>query len=270
MGFKGDNYSIDARDSTVVIGFGNLYDDLGILKSTDYGVTWTKTIIQQNIFPLPDTIYSNGGDINVLIDNAGMVHAWFSSLVYINDSMNGPIRQDYSDGLEYWNESMGSNNYVEIAATQDFNGNGIIDFPHTIPASCTQRIPCGDFGAGLTIQPSAGIDASGIIYLSYSAIDEMTDTINYPELRRHVYMMKLTPPYNPSDWTYPEDIIPNISSGGNGFQQEGVFACTGKRVDNNNVYVLYQRDDMAGYRLAGAGTCDAYYNQGQETSFWPL
>lgn len=274
-GFGADNYSIDAKNNIVVIGFGDKYTDVGILKSLDSGQTWTKTIIQPHPISLynknfnsdanndgiADTLLTNNGDVNVLIDNNGMAHVWFSKTRYYYDSLGGFGYFPHEDGLQYWNESMGANNYVEIAAAQDYNGNGILDFPH----DTSWAINSGHIGyypiGGLTIMPSAGIDASGKIYLTYSSVNESTDTSVIAELSRHIYISTLAPPYSPSDWSYPYDIIPSIASGGMGEMQEGAFASIARSVDNNFAYILYQRDERPGIRvIAPPGSWDS--NQG--------
>jgi len=277
-GFNASNYSIDAKDSIVAIGFGNIFTDVGLLKSVDNGQTWTKTIIQQHPIPfyngnltdinndgINDTIFSNTGDVKVLIDNGGTVHAWFSSMRYYADTINSVKQLPWTDGLEYWNESMGTNNYVEIAATQDFNGNGILDTPMTVPFGCTRILPWADYNGGMTIMPSAGIDANGKIYLAYAALDERTDLMLTDELRRHIFMMTLEPPYDPAFWTYPYDIIPSIASGGSGESQEGAFACVGRHVDNSYAYVMYQRDDAPGTIKSKNGTCSVLRNFGNSS-----
>jgi len=289
-GFSGDCYSIDARGNDVAISFGEMTTDVGILKSTDGGVTWTKKIIQKHPIPfyafcncatfyipnaqdtVVDTVYSNSGDSKILIDNSGMCHVWFSDFNYHDaDSLDGYYnRHDGTDGLSYWNETMaedtgGARSYVTIAAAQDFNGNGIIDFATgdstDTTVFCTTRVLTGQYGGGITIMPSAGIDASGRIYLTYATIDESADT-SFFELYRHIYMMTLAPPYNPADWSYPYDIIPSIANGGNGRHQEGAFACTGRFVDSLYAYVLYQRDTVPGHSISPLGTCDHINNFG--------
>ena len=50
-GFGGDAYSIDAKGDTVAIVISETYTDLFLLKSTDAGATWTKTIIQKAPIP---------------------------------------------------------------------------------------------------------------------------------------------------------------------------------------------------------------------------
>jgi hypothetical protein len=282
LGFEGDAYSIDARDSIVAISYGDSKIDVGLLKSTDYGITWTKTIVQQHPIPfythdsitdlnhdgITDTVFTNGGDSHVLIDLNGICHVWFSAFRFFDndgsDEFTNPMY--YTDGLEYWNENMASNAYVQIATAEDFNSNGRIDYPVTggiFSSSCTSFYPFGFYGKGLTQTPSAGIDAAGKIYLSYSTVDESADTALYGRLFRHVYMKTLAPPYNPGDWTYPYDIVPSLSSGGQGNHQEAVFAYTAKNVDNNYAHVLYQRDTIPGNSFSMFASCDNYQNAGK-------
>ena len=78
-------------------------------------------------------------------------------------------------------------------------------------------------------------------------------------MHRHVYMMTL--PQGSTDWTYPFDIVPSIADGGDGENQEAVFACMAKRVDAD-ACVLYQRDNAPGHALAAATSCDLANNLG--------
>jgi hypothetical protein len=291
-GFGGDSYAIDARGDVVAISYGDTYTDIGLLKSTDGGVTWTKKIIQKHPIPfyadcncgtfyipdatdtIVDTVYTSNGDSRVLIDNNDMCHVWFSEFNYHDadstDEFYNP--HDGTDGIAYWNENMpedtgGPRGYVTIASAQDFNGNGEIDAPVDTFTNCTIRNPWGVYGGGLSIMPSAGIDASGKIYLTYHSITEFpnADTTFFHALHFHVYMMTLAWPYTPTTWTYPYDIIPSTLEGGSGETQEGAFACTGRRVDNDFAYVLYQRDDAPGHALAADGTCDKLKNFGNSS-----
>ena len=269
-GFGGDEYSIDAIGDTVAIVFSDPTTDVGLLKSYDAGVTWTKTIIQQ--FPIPmwvidmptdtnadsiaDRIPTNSGDAKVLLDNNGMAHVWFSDYTLLDDSVD--LSYNYFPGVDnlfYWNESLnlGQNGY--IAAAQDFNGDSVLNVG-TDTTTC--GLQWGTYGGGITQMPSAGINPNtGIIYLTYQTIDESADVITYKQAHRHVYMMTLAPPYDPNTWTYPYDIVPSIADGGNGYLQEAVFACTGRLVDDSCAYVLYQRDEYPGVALAATTiVCD--------------
>jgi hypothetical protein len=267
MGFGGDEYAIDARGNTVAIVLGSTITDLMLLKSTDAGATWTKTIIYRSPLPMfntsdgsisdtnadgiQDTISSHGGDQAIVIDDNDSCHVFFSDVRWISD---GATAGSYSyfpgtDGLEYWNESMPEGGFQLIAAAEDFNGNNLLD----VPADQTCSFQWGNYGGGITGIPSAGIDDNGTIYLSYQTINELADTGTYLQAHRHIYIM--TSPDNGATWTYPHNIVPMIADGGDGENEEAVFATLPKRI-GSVLPVLYQRDAAPGHALAAAGTCD--------------
>lgn len=282
LGFGGDNYSIDARGNTVAIAYSDVTTDVGLLKSTDGGLTWTKTIVQRMPIPLfdintmitdtgavpdgvVDTLNTNGGDAHVLIDNEGMCHVWFSDYRWYCDQSN-PGSYNYfpsTDGLFYWNETLPTDGYYAMAFADDLNGNGTIDIPQdtTCSGDAVGSLAWGQYRVAVTGMPSAGIDASGTLYLAYQTIDELADTTFYHQAHRHVYIKTLAKPYSSGAWTDAFDIVPSIAEGGDGENQEAVFACVAKKVDND-VCVLYQRDNAPGHALATAGTCDATNNLG--------
>ncbi|MFM7727000.1 MAG: sialidase family protein, partial [Flavobacteriales bacterium] len=194
-GWDADAYAIDAKNGVVVIVYGDFDTDVGIIKSTDGGTTWTKKIVQQ--FPIPlfdantmstdaygpngtgapdgiaDTLLSNGADAHALIDNSGMVHVWFSKIrVYSRTAGLGLSYFPNSDGLYYWNETKPVNGYVLVAQTLDMNNNGVVNLPSG--GACSS--PYGYYDGGLTQMPSAGIDASGNLYVTYQSICELCDT----------------------------------------------------------------------------------------------
>jgi hypothetical protein len=281
-GFSGDAYSIDAIGDTIAISFGDEFTDVGLLISTDAGVTWTKTIVQSHPQPfydllsdsltdinsdgVADTISSNSGDSKVLIDNNGMCHVWFSSHRYINDSMGDGIYTPIhtTNELFYWNESMPVNAYVPLQLEFDWNGNGILD----VPSDTTCNLPYGNYGGGVIQMPSAGIDAFGKIYLTYQSVNELTDTIDYKQIRKHIYVTTLSPPYNPYDWTFPYNIIPDFVHGGFGEYQEAVFASTARRVIGSDICIIFQRDGATGHALTDTSTCDFTNNFGNSSDIF--
>ena len=87
-GFGADSYSIDAQGENVAIVFGDLDTDMGLLKSTDGGLNWTKTVIVTMPIPnfdfdsdytdidgdgINDTLLTGSGDATILIDHSGRV-----------------------------------------------------------------------------------------------------------------------------------------------------------------------------------------------------
>lgn len=288
--FINDSYSIDGRGNTVAISIGYEYTDVILLKSIDAGVNWTKTIIQKHPIPqfsacacstnyiqdsIPiDTVRANGGDSKVLIDNNGMCHVWFSALDYYADTSGQVFTNTHTDNLFYWNESLGADtttvwnsltggngSYVAIAQAEDFNMNGIIDLPQPSSPTCFEVL--GEYGMGITQMPSAGIDANGKIYLCYSTVNELADATTWHLARRHVYTMSLPFPYNPANWSYPGNIIPMINDGGDGENEECVFASMSRRVLNDTAYIMYQVDGTPGLSTYNPGACQTVLNLNQ-------
>lgn len=268
-GFGGDSYFIDAQGENVAIVFGDLDTDMGLLKSTDGGLNWTKTIIVTMPIPnfdfdtdftdidgdgINDTLLTGSGDATILIDHSGRVNVWFSLAEWWRDSTNaaGELYAPLTDGLYYWNETMGTDSFQLIAETQDYNGNGIIDFP----ADTTCARPYGRYGWSATSRPSAGIDSSGTIYLTYMALIESADTAFFKQMHTHQYV--ITSPDNGLSWTYPWDLVLPQSMFGNGDRQECAYGAMARFVDNW-VYILYQRDDAPGHSLS-TQPCDAANN----------
>ncbi len=236
-GFDGDAYCLaQPNGNTVAYVLGGMTKDLVLMKSTDNGNTWTKTIIIQ--FPYPffnesvnainaaDAVFSNDGSISAVIDNSGMVHVFYGSAsVFNEDITDGSISFYYGSTLNYWNESMGAGaTPVTISSIKDENQNGQIDIVDVAP-----------YGIGLISHPSSAIGSDGTIYVTYSSIHDYLNngTYNY----RHIYAVKSTD--NGSTWTSAMDITPyNLNA-------ENLFGSLAPQVDNN-LHLVYQRDTIPG------------------------
>ena len=260
-GFSAENYSIDCSGNTVVIGACDLMCDVVYWKSTDNGTTWTKTIIEAapiaayntaaDYAPLisdvdgdgvGDTILSNAGDMNVTLDNNGMVHATWSLMRCLDDDTTAGTSLGVfltTSGIMYWNEGMSAP--AEVAGLVDQNGDG----QFTLPAGNGTDLPFGRYGnGGLTIHPQIGFDANNNVFLVYSAVSEATDTINYNAALRHIFLTYSTD--MGATWSVAEDLVPSAAQGGDGEYQEGVWPSIAKSNDNN-VHVVYQRDPCPEY-----------------------
>jgi hypothetical protein len=261
-GFSAEDYHIDARGNTVAIVAGGFANDAVLLKSTDNGTTWTKTIIlafpdpiylngdhvvgiiDVNLDGVADTVETNAGDITVTIDNNNICHVAFGRMRALDDDTTA--EESYfpgTDGLYYWNETMAQP--VIIAGVEDLNGDGVISFPQN------PNYSFGLYNTGLTQQPSIGIDAQNNIYIAYSSINELTDTTFFQQALRHVWAIKSTD--GGTSWSVPLDVVPMSAQGGDGEFQEAVYPSLATLVDNQ-LHIVYQRDVAPGHSLSSDAT----------------
>jgi len=257
FGFSADDYAIDAKDSVVAIVSGGNVHDLFLLKSTDNGNTWVKTVI--DTFPIhnyidttmisdingdgvADTIVVSDGSVSVLLDENHKAHV-FSGMTRMLDTANSAHASYFPgyDALLYWNENMPIDSAKVIATALDYNHDGIINLP-----TGGGNFPFGTYGTGLASFPSSGIDANNTIYLAYSSIVEFDSIANNVDqnghLFRHTYVKKSTD--HGMTWSLPSDIYTDAFT-------EVVFASVARKVDAN-VHLVYQRDDVAGNSLQGS------------------
>lgn len=208
---RADSYAMAARDNVVVILVASAWHDMFILKSTDSGETFTKTIIWEHPYPFfdfnttltTDTLYAVDNSAFPAIDQNGMVHVVWGIGRVARLASNPPQPGyynywPYTDGIGYWNESMGpipealnphhtmKPEYLEslgmlIGWTQDVNNSGFIfDFEGTAsPPFNTYR------SLGISTMPTIAIDGN-MILLAYASTTETfvtpDGTMNYKHI----------------------------------------------------------------------------------------
>ena len=262
-GFRADIYEITAIDSTVAFLIGDEYCDLILMKSTDNGDTWTKTIIWEHPYPMfdpynqtpTDTFYCADGAHSLCIDGSGKIHVAFGITRTYSDG-NSTHLFDEVDGIAYWNEDMttfsnnlnalspygdpGSEliqNYNLIAWSQDINGNGQLDFLDD----------WGDYGLGVSSMPQLIIDEGNNRYLIFSSVTEgySTDDQNY----RHLWVRGFS--YTNQAWgdflDLNQDLIYLFS--------ECVFPSCSPTSDDQ-VHLIFMEDSEPG--MAVKGDLDPY------------
>jgi hypothetical protein len=266
-GFSAENYSIDCRGDVVVIVAADLMCDIVMWKSTDNGTSWNKTVLvaapiaayntTADYAPLisdvdgdgvGDTILTNAGDPNVTLDNNNVAHVTWSSMRALdNDTTAGTSLGVFltTDGINYWNENMSAP--AEVAGIVDQNNDGTF----TLPLNANE-LPFGRYGnGGLSIHPQIGFDGNNNIFLVYSSVSELTDTLNYSAALRHIFITSSTD--MGATWSAPEDIVPlsTAPQGGDGEYQECVWPSIA-RDNGNNVHIVYQRDNVPEYFVNNA------------------
>lgn len=157
LAIAADDYVMTSKGNTVVILCGSPWYDLFMLKSTDNGDTWEKTVIWEHPYPFfdmqttltSDTLWCMDASANAAIDDNGNVHVvWgVGRVARLEAAPPDPGYYNYwpySDGIGYWNETMEapipeadnphhtmSPDYLESLGmlcgwTQDVNNSGFI------------------------------------------------------------------------------------------------------------------------------------------------
>lgn len=262
IGFDGDSYAITARGNTVAFAVFNQFGDVVLMKSTDNGSNWTKTIINDSELDMydptaantisdftgdnvADTLETSDQSGTIIIDNNGMAHVWYGLMRVLDDDPTVDVASSYfpaTNGIVYWNESFGEDNGQIIAGAPDLDGDGGVGvLGGNISAIALYYVSLAGF-------PNASIDpVTGNIYLTYSAHMETLD--NGAQHYRHVFAMRSTD--NGCSWSEPFDVTPNSDF------SECVFASQ-TPLTTDSVRFIYQEDVEPG--LAVRGDEDAYDN----------
>lgn len=251
-----DGYEVVAKGDVVAVIMGGWNESLTMWKSTDNGGTWTHTTI--NEFPLApwdyvntisdvdgdgvaDTIVTTGSDISAVIDNNNQVHVAVGLMRVLGDTPGSYSYFPGTDGLLYWNESMGANSIINnvIAGIEDTDGDGVITIAPDIAI----------YQATLTGMPAIGVDAQNNVHLAYSSLVENSTNggatgceMSY----RNVYYMYSTD--GGANWAVPTVVE------GSPFD-EMVWPNMTKRV-TNCVHLTYFKDGTPGNSFQPTGnTC---------------
>ncbi len=184
----GDQYSIDARDSIVAITSTDALEDLAYWKSTNFGLTFTKVIVDSFIYApysskklMLDTPFTQDGATSIAIDKDGNVHlAWSLSRVFDEDT-NDVSYSFYPQtaALAYWSENNPTAKVIATGIDLDLNGDGVLNFAQAnISALSGGNLPQGQShtarngNTSILTMPSMGFDANGGVFISFSCINE--------------------------------------------------------------------------------------------------
>lgn len=115
LAIGGDYYTIaEPKGDILAFVVGGKWTDMFLLKSTNNGDDWEKTLIWEHPYPLfdwnvtvTDTFYACDGGMGAAIDNYGDVHVVFG-ITRVGHFEPGNTYTGYPlvNGLAYWNESM--------------------------------------------------------------------------------------------------------------------------------------------------------------------
>ena len=241
---------------------GNTWtSDLFMMKSTNNGENWEKTIIWEHPYPfydwdvtVTDTFCTVDGSVNITLDDNGIAHVVFG-ITRVNhpDVGNTYSLYGFTDGVGYWNESMDTfsndlnalnpnghpdseleENVSLIGWTQDVNGNGELDFI-TFDYDLFQIYRT----KGISTMPTVAVDDYGRVVVAFSSTTETYDNTvcNYKHIWVRTKALDET-------WGDFEDLDINI----NHIYDECIYPVLGQNI-NGSAYILYQADFEPGLAL---------------------
>ena len=252
--FSADTYSLAANGNVVAMSFsGSAQENAYIIKSTDNGETWTQIKVWDNPYAGLDwendeaSVFGDdqrmfGPDnASICIDNNGMVHAAYSSMMFYHPELGdtwyvgGGLTMD---GIFYWNETMGtvvgpgwtcpddgfviepskrnafrfwfptdeSGEYVR----RNFNQNviGFVDLGLIQQAGEFNNDLVHDeqdyrgFWLGMSCSPAICVDADGTIAIAFSMVDPSRIDASTNKYYRSVVVSYLEAPYIAGDAFY--------------------------------------------------------------------
>lgn len=249
-----DQYSIDCIGNTVAIVNADLLQGVIAWKSTDFGSTWTKYMVDS--FPyapysaknlMLDTPYTNDGTCDVMLDPSGNMHVfWGLGRVLDTDTTD----ESYSfypglQGIVYWNEA--TDKTVVIAGGNAFDRDE--DGFNALDQSTYAGLSSGQIPSGLSTvarlgntsamrQPNATMDANGNIYCIFSVPIE-GDLSDLGANFRDLGVVFSTD--NGANWSTPQNLTQAVA-------REDDFGCVARRT-NGFLHMMWQADEYPGTNL---------------------
>lgn len=280
----GNSYAIAASGNNVAVLCGDMGADLTLIKSTDNGATWTKTVIWNwpldnfdfastkttdiNNDAIVDTLWTNDGSHTMAMNASGDVHVSFPLVRVYKTGANTGYNFFYSTLLAYWNEGMAAvqdsvlvvdnifSIYRDCDGDQQFGlGQNYVGANATDPDAIYNTI-------GLLSMPSITVTNSTPekVLIAYTAVmdgDTTVDDFNHSfwlgssslEGQNYRDVFVLGTQDGGANWTYPV----NISRTGH---FEEIFPSVAENVQGNTLAVLYQGDIEPGTILQNSDLFD--------------
>ncbi len=301
-GIVGDSYSMDANGQVVAILLFEVASDFVLLKSTDGGNTWSKKIIAD--FPVDNYDWEGGviidfdtngeadivtcvNNADVVVDNQGVVHVGFSTLLFKDDdATDNKASYYYYAEIGYWNDSAPAGDHTtmpmededfhglyirgasqNVGFTPDLNDDGFIsnteDDENDVPKH-------GEYGwQGWCGFPSIATNYDGDFFISYSTTMEGSEYLKtdaFPEAQnfKHVLISQFVD----GQWYLPYDVTSSDAA-----DSENVYCSLAKKVDNK-LYMQYQNDGEPGVYMredpSGSGQQDPVTENAITAKFIPV
>jgi len=248
LGFAGDSYSFaEPRGNTLAFTYGDTWMDQTVMKSTDNGDTWEKTII----WPCPYNFWAGGdstgrfwcvdGNMSIAIDNNDKVHVTMGLQRGSGDETGAKFWVPYTDGLLYWNEDMPQWPEVLDPDTLDAHGN-YIGWCQDTMVFYSAPTELAYYYCSMTSLPTMSIDDYNNIYVVWSSVTNLRDGDSF--MLRHLFARAWA--VNENAWM---DNIMDITGDFAYNWSECVYPVQVANSYDGNIYTLFQSDLFAGVFL---------------------
>lgn len=263
VGFSGDTYSwAEPQGNNLAFVIADNWHDLILMKSSDNGDTWEKTIIWEHPYPMwdinnptpADTFFCPDGAAHASFDASGKIHVVFGvNRAMFEAGSTGPSWFPFVDGVAYWNEDMPtwtggdqlhaldpdllfeSGNL--IGWMQDVNENGQLDLVGFDISNI------GLYYVSPTSMPQITVDENGYVYAVYSSLTETFD--NGTQQFRHIWARGSGD--GGTTWGEPVDLTGDIIH----ILDECVFPTIANRTSTERVHLIFQADNEPGLAVRG-------------------
>lgn len=256
LGFSADTYAIAAEGDNICIVEGDSWNDLFMMKSTDNGETWTKTVIwpcQYNLWPGGDSVspfYAPDGSLALAMDKYGKAHIAFGHMRVLADASGSQMWTINHDGMCYWNENMPLPDPDLDPDTLYAHGNYIGWVQDTL----LFYEPTSSFAyyyKSMSTFPTIVCDEYDNVFVTWSSIVMDLDVNNYH--LRNIFARASTD--NGTTW---HETILNLTGSIYFWGLECIHASVSPTSDDK-LYILFQEDSEAGLFLQS--TSSGYQGQ---------
>ncbi len=191
LDFSADVYEwAKPHGNTLAFTFADAMRDFAIMKSTDNGDSWTKTVI----WPCPYNFWTTSSDttgifycpdsyVNATIDNNGNVHVASGLQRGMGDAA-GTYWYPFTDGMLYWNETMPT--WPEVLDPDWLDENGyIVGWLQDTMVWYQQTTELAYYYNSLSSFPTMVVDQANHLYLFWAGVTTYKDANSF--MYRHIF-----------------------------------------------------------------------------------
>jgi hypothetical protein len=249
---------------TIAFLVASAWHDLFMMKSTDNGESWEKTVIWEHPYPffdwnvtITDTFFCVDNSASIALDSEGKAHVAFGISRVIHEAVGTTYNYFPGvDGIGYWNEDMPafSNDLNALAPpqygydntemvedvnyigwTQDVDGDGEITFVNTVSG-----FPMSYREMGISTMPAITIAPGDMVAVVWSSTTETYDNFDYNFKK---LWMRYTDGMNWSPFEHLTQDIVHIFD-------ESIYPCADPSFEEY-IHLIYNNDGTPGTALDG-------------------